>query len=71
MFNNTDFYIENDANCAAIGERQFGSLKNIKNAVMITLGTGIGAGIIVNNKLYKGNNQFAGEVGKMLVNNVA
>ncbi|MBQ5500841.1 MAG: ROK family protein [Mycoplasmataceae bacterium] len=71
IFNNTDFYIENDANCAAIGEMKFGSLRNIKNAVMITLGTGIGAGIIVNNKLYKGNNQFAGEVGKMLVNNVA
>lgn len=43
--------IDNDANCAAIGEKRFGASRNYANSIMITLGTGIGGGIIINNKI--------------------
>lgn len=68
IFKNLPFYVENDVNCAIIGEKEFGSLKNIDNAFMITLGTGIGGGIIINRKLYKGDSGYAGEIGSMIVN---
>ena len=51
--------IENDANAAALGEYLAGSAKGAKNAVAITLGTGVGGGIIINGKIYSGSN-FAG-----------
>ncbi len=68
IFNKHPFYVENDVNCALIGEKYFGSLKNISNAIMITLGTGIGGAILINNQLYCGDNLFAGEVGSMFIN---
>lgn len=68
IFKNLPFYLENDVNCAIIGEKKFGCLKNIDNAFMITLGTGIGGGIIIDHKLYKGNSGYAGEVGSIIVN---
>ena len=57
--------IGNDANAAALGEVLFGSAKNYSNAIMITLGTGIGAGIIFDNKVFSGCNGAAGEIGHM------
>ncbi len=57
--------IGNDANAAALGEVLFGAAKNYSNAVMITLGTGIGAGIIFDNKVFSGCNGAAGEIGHM------
>lgn len=55
--------IGNDANAAALAEVLFGSAKEFDNAVMITLGTGIGAGIILDNKIFAGCNGSAGEIG--------
>jgi glucokinase len=56
-------FVNNDSNCFALGEKYFGKGKKYKNLVGITLGTGLGAGIIVNNKLYNGSNCGAGEFG--------
>ncbi|MEI7812110.1 MAG: ROK family protein [Ignavibacteria bacterium] len=55
--------ITNDANATAIGEMQFGAAKELKNFVVITLGTGLGSGIVVNGELLYGADGFAGEVG--------
>lgn len=55
-------FIENDANCAAWAEHVIGSSKGMAYSVMLTLGTGVGGGIILNNKLYKGKNGAAGEM---------
>lgn len=59
--------IENDANLAALGEYYFGSGKKYNDFVMITLGTGIGAGIIINGKIYAGVKSTGGEVGHMVI----
>jgi len=55
--------LTNDANAAALGEMIYGGGKEMKNFVMITLGTGIGSGIIVNGDLVYGEDGLAGEVG--------
>ena len=55
----------NDANCAALGEQRFGSGKNFKNLVFITLGTGVGAGIIIDGKLFEGLGCAGAEAGHM------
>lgn len=55
-------FVENDANCAAWAEYEIGASKNCLNSVMITLGTGVGGGIIVNGQLLKGKNGAAGEM---------
>lgn len=60
---NKPVFINNDANCFAIGEKYFGKAKAYRNFVGITLGTGLGAGIIINNHLYSGNFCGAGEFG--------
>lgn len=60
-------YIENDANCAALAEYFAGAGRDSKRFVTITLGTGIGAGIIHNGKIYHGANGMAGEVGHMTI----
>ena len=60
-------YIDNDANCAALGEAVAGAGKGVKNFVAITLGTGVGSGIIVNGKLVTGVNYAAGEMGHMVI----
>ena len=60
-------YIENDANCAALAEYFAGAGRGSKRFVTITLGTGIGAGIIHNGKIYHGSNGMAGEVGHMTI----
>ena len=55
-------FVENDANCAAWAEYEIGSAKGCLNSVMLTLGTGVGGGIIVNGQLLKGKNGAAGEM---------
>lgn len=55
--------ITNDANAAAMGEKLYGVAKGMKNFIMLTLGTGVGAGIIVNGELVYGHDGFAGELG--------
>lgn len=58
----------NDANVAALGEQWKGSGKGFQSMIMITLGTGIGGGVIVNGKILAGSSGAAGEIGHMLVN---
>ncbi len=55
-------FIENDANCAAWAEYKIGASKDCKNSIMLTLGTGVGGGIIINGKLLKGKSGGAGEM---------
>lgn len=59
---NKKVFVENDANCAAWAEYLIGSSKNMPYSVMITLGTGVGGGIILGGKLYKGKSGAAGEM---------
>ena len=60
-------YLDNDANCAALGEAVAGSGKGSKNFVAITLGTGVGSGIIIDGKIINGSNFAAGEMGHMVI----
>lgn len=59
--------LDNDANCAALGEAVAGAAHGAKNMVMITLGTGVGGGIVIDGKLYTGCNDIAGEIGHMVI----
>ena len=59
--------ITNDANAAAIGELLFGGARGMKHAIVITLGTGLGSGLIVNGELLYGADGFAGELGHTVV----
>lgn len=63
----TPVFITNDANAAAIGEMVYGGAKGMKNFVVITLGTGLGSGIVINGKLLYGHDGFAGELGHIIV----
>lgn len=56
-------YLENDANACALAEWQFGAGERCENMIFLTFGTGLGAGLILNGKLYAGTNGMAGEVG--------
>ena len=60
-------HIENDANAAALGEYLAGSAKGARNAVAITLGTGVGGGIIIDGKIYSGSNFSGAELGHMVI----
>lgn len=60
---NVPVFVNNDANCFALGEYYFGKGQGSKNMIGVTLGTGLGAGIIINNHLYAGPNCGAGEFG--------
>jgi glucokinase len=55
--------VENDANAGAVAEHRFGAGKGCQNMVFLTMGTGLGAGIITDGRLYRGTNDLAGEVG--------
>lgn len=55
--------LTNDANAAALGEMTYGAARGMKNFIMITLGTGVGSGIVVNGSLLYGHDGFAGELG--------
>ena len=58
-----DFYMENDANAAAYGEFIAGAGKGAKNFIAVTLGTGVGGGIVIDGKIYAGTNHAGGELG--------
>lgn len=58
-----DTYLQNDANACAVAEWKFGAGKNLENVIFLTFGTGLGAGLILNGKLYSGTNDNAGEIG--------
>ncbi len=66
-FENIPTYLTNDANAAALGEMYFGGAKKIKDFIFITLGTGLGSGIVVDGKLVYGHDGFAGELGHTIV----
>jgi glucokinase len=59
--------LENDANAAALGEKWLGAGRDVKNLILLTLGTGIGGGIIIDGKVLHGNHGMAGEFGHMTV----
>ena len=59
--------LTNDANAAAIGEMMYGAAKEMKDFIMITLGTGVGSGIVANGKLIYGHDGFAGELGHTII----
>jgi glucokinase len=59
--------VENDGNCAALAEHEWGAGRGAADFVMVTLGTGIGGGIIVNHDVVRGHNGFGGEIGHMIV----
>lgn len=62
---NKPVFINNDANCFVLGNKYFGEAKNYNNIVGVTLGTGLGSGIIVNGKIYQGAENGAGEFGQI------
>lgn len=64
---NIKVIVTNDANAAAMGEMIYGKAKQVKDFIMITLGTGLGSGIVVNGSLVYGYTGFAGEVGHTIV----
>ena len=59
--------ITNDANAAAIGEMTYGAARGLKDFIMITLGTGVGSGIVINGELVYGHDGFAGELGHVIM----
>ena len=56
-------YLQNDANACAVAEWKYGAGKGLRNVVFLTFGTGLGAGLILDGKLYRGTNDNAGEIG--------
>ena len=66
-FNGIPVAVTNDANAAALGEMTYGAARGMKDFIMITLGTGVGSGIVINGQLVYGSDGFAGELGHMIV----
>ena len=66
-FNGIPVAITNDANAAALGEMTYGAARGMKDFIMITLGTGVGSGIVVNGQLVYGSDGFAGELGHVIM----
>ncbi len=64
---NISVQVENDANAAAIGELIYGTGKKLDDFLMVTLGTGVGGGIVINKKLYRGSHGAAGEIGHVSI----
>jgi len=64
---NASVFCENDANCAALAEHEWGAGRGIRDFVMVTLGTGIGGGVVADGELVRGRSGFAGEIGHMVV----
>lgn len=67
IFGGIPVAVTNDANAAALGEMTYGSARGMKDFIMITLGTGVGSGIVVNGQLVYGHDGFAGELGHVIV----
>ncbi len=66
-FNGIPVAVTNDANAAAIGEMTYGAARGMRDFIMITLGTGVGSGIVVNGQLVYGHDGFAGELGHTII----
>ncbi|MDR3263019.1 MAG: ROK family protein [Clostridiales bacterium] len=66
-FNGLPVFINNDANAAALGEHRFGSAKDVQNIVFVTLGTGVGTGIIIEGKLFEGKASAGAEGGHTVI----
>ncbi len=64
---NLPMFLTNDANAAAIGEMVYGGAKHMKDFIIITLGTGLGSGLVVNGELVYGHDGFAGELGHLTI----
>ena len=64
---NAVVFVDNDVNSAAAGEMWLGSSKNLKNFLCLTIGTGIGGAIVIDNKIYRGNSFAGGEVGHFII----
>ncbi|MCW3114813.1 MAG: hypothetical protein JWR18_3209, partial [Segetibacter sp.] len=64
----TKTFVLNDAHAALLAEAKFGAIKGYKNAVLLTLGTGVGGGILINGELYQGLQQMAGHFGHTCIN---
>jgi glucokinase len=64
---NVKTVLSNDANAAALGEMMFGGAKGMKDFIFITLGTGLGSGIVTNGEMVLGHDGFAGEIGHVIV----
>jgi glucokinase len=60
-------FIDNDANCAALAEHRFGSAKGARNAVLLTIGTGIGGGLIIDGQVYRGTTGAGAELGHTVI----
>jgi glucokinase len=63
----TKAVIENDANLAAVGENKWGAGRELKDFILVTLGTGVGTGLILDGKLYRGNHALGGEGGHIII----
>lgn len=66
-FHESEVFLENDANAAAYGEMVAGAAKGKENVIAVTLGTGVGGGIIINGKIYSGKNGAGGELGHKVI----
>lgn len=64
---NLAIYIDNDANCAAIAEHEFGAGVDSSHIICLTIGTGIGGGLIINDEIYRGAGFSAGEIGHIII----
>ncbi|MFT6140481.1 MAG: putative NBD/HSP70 family sugar kinase [Psychromonas sp.] len=62
--------LENDANCVALAEKWMGTAQDIADFICITIGTGIGGAVFINNQMVRGHGHMAGEFGYMLINNI-
>lgn len=67
FFPNVPVYVTNDANAAALGEKIYGRAKELDDFVVVTLGTGLGSGFVVNGKMLYGHDGFAGELGHTII----
>jgi glucokinase len=66
-FSDLTFSIDNDVNCAALGQKHFGAGKDATSFLYLSIGTGIGGGLIINNEIHRGSTGLAGEVGHMVI----
>lgn len=63
-----DFILENDVKAVAVAEHQFGSAKGFRNVVVLNIGDGVGAAVILNDEIYRGKDNMAGEIGHIILN---
>lgn len=69
-FSEYELYFENDVNVIALLESGFGASKNYKHSIYITVSTGIGSGMVLNNSIFHGTNGYAGEIGSMIISDI-